>query len=332
MVHRILWLRDFFFLTLHAKDHQPQLSRSHRKQDSGARRFQWQQSLHGKAGVWGAIALKPSGLQREKEGARHGEASGQDRGTLHVLAQRVAVESSLPVAGTGSGAARDFSGAGWEGPSPDCGPKAFPGGHGVLGRFGATTMYRARGTAAQGAVGCSIPYAGRQCGCCCHGRQGRGQKLLGWLEEAEGRVWAHLFWCRRQGGSASGELGASELSLSLPCQRSKSTEPEPPPQGQMHWTLLGQGHMAGVRKGRVLDVAAWGRLPCFFHPSGRQRRLAERRGKAMQGDGLAARGAAEAQTSRPGARSPVPSGCVQMGASVGAIAKGPCHLVFCCVI
>lgn len=43
-------------------------------------------------------------------------------------------------------------------------------------------------------------------------------------------------------------------------------------------------------------------------------------------------GVADAQTSRLGAHSPNPSGRVQMGRSIGAVGKGACHLVFCCVV
>lgn len=53
------------------------------------------------------------------------------------------------------------------------------------------------------------------------------------------------------GVSGNLQQGALEPSLSLLCQHSKPTEPRPPPQGQTHQTFLRQGHMVGVRQGRV---------------------------------------------------------------------------------
>lgn len=53
------------------------------------------------------------------------------------------------------------------------------------------------------------------------------------------------------GVAGKSQQGASEPSLSLPCQHSKSTEPRPPPQGQTHQTFLRQGHVMGMRQGRV---------------------------------------------------------------------------------
>lgn len=53
------------------------------------------------------------------------------------------------------------------------------------------------------------------------------------------------------GVAGKSQQGALEPSLSLPCQHSKSTEPRPPPQGQTHQTFLRQGHVMGVRQGRV---------------------------------------------------------------------------------
>lgn len=53
------------------------------------------------------------------------------------------------------------------------------------------------------------------------------------------------------GVAGESQQGALEPSLSLLCQHSKSTEPRPPPQGQTHQTFLRQGHVMGVRQGRV---------------------------------------------------------------------------------
>lgn len=99
-------------------------------------------------------------MEGEKEGTRHGEAPGQDRGHSVCLLSAL-LWSSLPVAARGSSATRDFSGAGWECPSPGCGPKAFLGGHGVTRRLRAATMYQARGSTVHEAIRNTIPYAGR---------------------------------------------------------------------------------------------------------------------------------------------------------------------------
>lgn len=107
-------------------------------------RFGQQQNLHGEDSMCVAVVLKSSHLRREKEGTRHGEAPGQDRGRSVCLLDAWLL-SSLPVAAVGPGATRDFSGAGWECPSPDGGPKAFLGGHGVTRRLRAATTYQAKG-------------------------------------------------------------------------------------------------------------------------------------------------------------------------------------------
>lgn len=123
-------------------------------------RFGQQQNLHGEDSMCVAVVLKSSHLWREKEGTRPGEVPGQDKGHSVCLLSAWLL-SSLPVAAVGSGAMCDVSGAGRECPSPDCGPKAFLGGHGVPRRLRAATMYQARASMVQEAIRSTIPYAGR---------------------------------------------------------------------------------------------------------------------------------------------------------------------------
>lgn len=104
--------------------------------------------------------FKSSHLWREKEGTRHGEVLGQDRGCSVCLLSAL-LWSSLPVRAIGFGARRDFSGAGWECPPPDCGTKAFLGGHGVTRRLRAATMHQARGSMVHEVIRSTIPYVGR---------------------------------------------------------------------------------------------------------------------------------------------------------------------------
>lgn len=97
---------------------------------------------------------------RRKGQGTGGEVLGQDRGHSVCLLSAL-LWSSLPVTAIGFGARHDFSGAGWECPSPDCGAKAFLGGHGVTRRLSTATIYQARGPMVHEAIRSTIPYVGR---------------------------------------------------------------------------------------------------------------------------------------------------------------------------